>query len=471
MDLNDTIAAIASGRSSSAIALIRVSGKDSLSIGQKLFRSASQKKQELKSAPTQKVFFGEFLEANGNTIDEILVTIFRAPHSYTGENTLEISCHGSPYIQQKILDTLIKNGCRLADPGEFTLRSYLNGKMDLSQAEAVADLIASENEASHKIAMQQMRGGFSEELSTLRQQLIDFTALIELELDFSEEDVAFADRKELSELLKKIQSKLLKLSDSFKYGNAIKEGIPVAILGKPNAGKSSLLNALLKEEKAIVSEIAGTTRDTIEDTLVWEGIKFRFIDTAGLRETDDAIEAIGVERAKATAAKAQVLLFLYTPEDSSVEEVMESIKELYRESLEIILVENKIDLSGGFPRVDFQNRIEKTLVTEGYPFQNIGISVWDERHIDQIKNLLIEFTQNLGNDIETVVSNSRHKRALDLSLESISVVKDGLEKSISGDLLSADLKDTLYHIGSITGEIDVDEDILGSIFSKFCIGK
>ncbi|CAG0904456.1 unnamed protein product [Cyprideis torosa] len=303
MNLSDTITAIATGEGESAIALIRISGPESFAICQHFFKPKHRKAWNLETAERQKLFFGDWQTEN-QSIDEVLLSSFAAPHSYTGQNVVEISCHGSPYIKQEILQSLLKRGCRLAEPGEFTLRAYLNGKMDLSQAEAVADLIASESKAAHQIAMQQMRGGFSDELKTLREKLIDFTALIELELDFSEEDVEFADRSQLQELIEELLKKIRTLADSFSYGQAIKEGVPVAIAGKPNVGKSTLLNALFNEEKAIVSDIAGTTRDSIEDTLVLDGIKFRFIDTAGLRETDDQIEAIGVARAKEKVRQA-----------------------------------------------------------------------------------------------------------------------------------------------------------------------
>ncbi|CAG0900144.1 unnamed protein product [Cyprideis torosa] len=358
----------------------------------------------------------------------------------------------------------------MAEAGEFTLRAYMNGKMDLSQAEAVADLIASEHKAAHDIAMQQMRGGFSDELKALRTQLIDFTALIELELDFSEEDVEFANREQLNELIHNLKRKIQSLADSFSYGQAIKEGVPVAIAGKPNAGKSTLLNALFNEEKAIVSDIAGTTRDAIEDVLTLEGIKFRFIDTAGLRDTTDEIEAIGVARAKEKVQNARILLYLFNREEDTIEEIVAQIKALHHENLTLFLVENKIDRSGGFHASPFINQLQEALFG-AYTQTIIGISSLEKTGLDALKNLLVQEVEAMKLTGTTVVSNSRHKAALDAANNSLIQVAQGLQMNLSGDLLAQDLREALAHIGSITGEIDVDEDILGSIFGKFCIGK
>lgn len=472
MQLEDTIAAPATGDAQGSIGIIRLSGKDCKKIVQNLFKRKKNNVWSIEKAEHKKMYFGDWYNKEGVLLDEVMLCYFNGPFSYTGQNTVEIFCHGSPYIKQTILDSLLANGCRMADPGEFTFRAYMNAKMDLSQAEAVADLISSENKASHQIAMQQLRGGFSQELKKLRSDLIDFTALLELELDFPEEDVEFADRKQLLTLLNNLEKNIKKLSDSFHYGNAIKEGIPVAIVGKPNAGKSSLLNSLVNEEKAIVSNVAGTTRDSIEDILVIDGIKFRFIDTAGLRETQDTIEAMGVSRAKAVMGKAKIIIYLFDRKDNTAAEIVGIIKEIQRPDVEIILTENKIDISKGFIKDDYYNLIKEELLDRKIIHNYIGISSKEAKDIEKLKNTIAHILKNeLSLNADNLVSNSRHKNALDKSLECILILKKGIKNNLSGDLLSSDLRKTLEYIGSITGEIDMDQDILGAIFGKFCIGK
>ena len=409
------------------------------------------------------------LKHNGDALDEVLVSIFKAPHSYTGENIVEISCHGSNYIQEEILRLFISKGAQPAKPGEFTLRAFLNKKMDLSQAEAVADLIVSESKAAHEVAMNQMRGGYTAEIAQLRQKLLDFASLITLELDFAEEDVAFADRTALTELLLAMQSKIKSLLDSFQYGSVIKKGVPVAIVGKPNAGKSSLLNALLNEDRAIVSAIPGTTRDTIEDTLTISGVEFRFIDTAGLRETDDQIEAVGVAKAKEKVNLAKVMIYLFDANDTSLEEINTALNEFKREGLIILLVENKIDLIEEQGKSLLMNALKR----ESDHFPNLAlssISTFDRDTIEQLKKTLYNQIEKIAIQGDIVVSNARHYEALQNALQAILNIKKGLKDELSGDLLSVDINEALNYLGEISGEITNDE-LLGNIFSKFCIGK
>jgi tRNA modification GTPase len=405
----------------------------------------------------------------GKTLDEVLISIFKGPNSYTGENTIEISCHGSTYIQQQIIQLLLRKGCRMADAGEFTLRAFLNGKLDLSQAEAVADLISSDNEASHQIAMQQMRGGFSNEIARLREELLNFASLIELELDFAEEDVEFADRTQFHELLNRIEFVLKRLIDSFAVGNVIKNGIPVAIVGEPNVGKSTLLNALLNEERAIVSDIAGTTRDTIEDELVIGGIGFRFIDTAGIRETKDVVESIGIQKTFEKIEQAQVVLYLFESlkfKVSGSEYITEIEKVKNKYPLKpLVIVINKSDLISS-------EETESLLVQlETLNLKQILISAKQKTGIDELKNTLLSFvnTGALRNN-ETIVTNTRHYDSLLKALDEIQKVKFGLESNLSSDLMALDIKEALYHFGLITGQVTNDE-LLGNIFANFCIGK
>ena len=453
----ETIVALATPNGLGAISVIRISGLNAISITEKLFQPKGNKK--LSNQKSHTVHLGHLIR-NGHELDEVLVTLFKGPHSYTGENTIEISCHGSTYIQQEIIDLFIENGIRVANPGEFTLRAFINGKMDLNQAEAVADLIASENEGSHKLAMEQMKNGFSNDLKKLRSELLHFSSMIELELDFSQEDVEFAERSEFKKLTIKIQSELEKLIDSFKSGNVLKNGISVAIAGKPNAGKSSLLNTLLNEDKAIVSDIPGTTRDSIEDSLVIDGINFRFTDTAGLRETKDVIESKGIEKTKEKINSARILIYLFDSNDTSFKEINSDLKSFKREDLSILLVRNKVDLKN-------TNQI---LINELEKFEIIEISANNGDSVNLLKKRLINEINILNPYTDTVISNSRHYEALMNALKAIEEVNIGLKNDISGDLLSVDIRKSIEHLAEITGEI-TNNDVLGNIFANFCIGK
>ncbi len=467
---NDSIVALATPSGAGAIAIIRISGEEAIAIGNSVFQSIRGK--DLTQQKSHTLHLGHVID-NQKTLDEVLVSIFKGPHSYTGENTVEISCHGSTYIQQQIIQLLLRKGCRMANPGEFTLRAFLNGKLDLSQAEAVADLISSDNEASHQIAMQQMRGGFSNEIAKLREELLNFASLIELELDFTEEDVAFADRAQFHELLNRIEFVLKRLIDSFAVGNVIKNGIPVAIVGEPNVGKSTLLNALLNEERAIVSEIAGTTRDTIEDELVIGGIGFRFIDTAGIRETEDVVESIGIRKTFEKIEQAQVVLYLVDGSRLSVDGKLETLLlEVGKTRNQfpqkpILVIINKKDL------ISPENIliIDKKLTTNNQQLTTIYISAKENIGVDELKNQLLSFvnTGALRNN-ETIVTNTRHYDSLLKALDEIQKVKYGLETNLSSDLMAIDIKEALYHFGLITGQVTNDE-LLGNIFSNFCIGK
>ena len=453
----ETIVALATPNGLGAISVIRISGLNAISITEKLFQPKGNKK--LSNQKSHTVHLGHLIR-NGHELDEVLVTLFKGPHSYTGENTIEISCHGSTYIQQEIIDLFIENGIRVANPGEFTLRAFINGKMDLNQAEAVADLIASENEGSHKLAMEQMKNGFSNDLKKLRAELLHFSSMIELELDFSQEDVEFAERSEFKKLTIKIQSELEKLIDSFKSGNVLKNGISVAIAGKPNAGKSSLLNTLLNEDKAIVSDIPGTTRDSIEDSLVIDGINFRFTDTAGLRETKDVIESKGIKKTKEKINSARILIYLFDSNDTSFKEINSDLKSFKREDLSILLVRNKVDLKN-------TNQI---LINELEKFEIIKISANNADSVNLLKKRLINEINILNPYTDTVISNSRHYEALMNALKAIEEVNIGLKNDISGDLLSVDIRKSIEHLAEITGEI-TNDDVLGNIFANFCIGK
>ncbi|MBC7749275.1 MAG: tRNA uridine-5-carboxymethylaminomethyl(34) synthesis GTPase MnmE [Methylotenera sp.] len=463
---HDSIVALATPSGAGAIAVIRISGQDAITIGNSIFKSIKNK--DLTTQKTHTLHLGHIMDAS-KTLDEVLVSIFKGPNSYTGENTIEISCHGSPYIQQQIIQLLLRKGCRMADPGEFTLRAFLNGKLDLSQAEAVADLISSDNEASHQIAMQQMRGGFSNEIAKLREELLNFASLIELELDFAEEDVEFADRTQFHELLNRIEFVLKRLIDSFAVGNVIKNGIPVAIVGEPNVGKSTLLNALLNEERAIVSEIAGTTRDTIEDELVIGGIGFRFIDTAGIRETEDVVESIGIRKTFEKIEQAQVVLYLF---DSLKFKVQSS-----EYSIEIEKIKNQFPLKPllvVINKLDLLSENEITAIQQELANLNIKLiflSAKQKIGVDELKNQLLSFvnTGALRNN-ETIITNTRHYDSLLKALDEITKVKFGLETNLSSDLMALDIKEVLYQFGTITGQVSNDE-LLGNIFANFCIGK
>ena len=467
---HDSIVALATPSGAGAIAIIRISGQDAITIGNTVFKSIKNK--DLIKQKTHTLHLGHIVDGV-KTLDEVLVSIFKGPNSYTGENTIEISCHGSTYIQQQIIQLLLRKGCRMADPGEFTLRAFLNGKLDLSQAEAVADLISSDNEASHQIAMQQMRGGFSNEIAKLREELLNFASLIELELDFAEEDVAFADRTQFYELLNRIEFVLKRLIDSFAVGNVIKNGIPVAIVGEPNVGKSTLLNALLNEERAIVSEIAGTTRDTIEDELVIGGIGFRFIDTAGIRETQDYVESIGIKKTFEKIEQAQVVLYLVDGSGLSVDGKLESLlieigktKNQFS-SKPILVIINKKDMISA----ENASIINTKLTTNNQQLTTLFISAKNKMGIEELKNQLLSFvnTGALRNN-ETIVTNTRHYDSLLKALDEITKVKYGLETNLSSDLMALDIREALYHFGMITGQVTNDE-LLGNIFANFCIGK
>ena len=462
----ETIVALATPSGAGAIAIIRLSGKDAIKIAAEVFQSVSGK--DITKQKTHTIHLGHIVD-NGKVYDQVLLSIFKGPNSYTGENVIEISCHGSTFIQQQIIQLLLRKGAKMAQAGEFTLRAFLNGKLDLSQAEAVADLIASDNEASHQIAMQQMRGGFSNEIAKLREELLNFASLIELELDFAEEDVEFADRTQFHELLERIEFVLKRLIDSFAVGNVIKNGIPVAIVGEPNVGKSTLLNALLNEERAIVSDIAGTTRDTIEDELVINGIGFRFIDTAGIRETKDVVESIGIQKTFEKIEQAQVVILLLDAKEFQVsgfkfQVEIEKIKNKFPQK-PLIVILNKVDLLSSSE----VETIRQELVTLN--FKLVTISAKQKVGIDELKNTLLSFvnTGALRNN-ETIVTNTRHYDSLLKALEEIQKVKWGLDSGISSDLMAIDIRSALYFFGEITGEVTNDE-LLGNIFANFCIGK
>ena len=462
MHQQDTIIALATPPGAGAIGVLRISGSLAISITESLFKSIHNK--NLTTQPTHSIHLGHIFDGD-SLLDEVLVSLFKNPKSYTGEDVVEISCHGSHYIQTKILQLFIRHGCRTADPGEFTLRAFVNGKMDLSQAEAVADLIASDSAAAHQIAIQQMRGGFSSEIKALRAELLDFASLIELELDFSGEDVAFADQTQFKILLERIVKVLKYLMDSFSTGNAIKNGVPISIVGAPNVGKSTLLNALLNEDKAIVSSIAGTTRDAIEDELIIEGIKFRFIDTAGIRQTDDTVESIGIEKTYTKMAQSQVILHLLdasTLTESSSTAILKAIQvtiEMYPD-IKSMVVLNKMDLVNS---ADVSALLSK--------LKPLELSAKTGAGVETLKSELLGLVQTgkLHNN-DTIITNARHYDALGKALQSIQTVQAGLESNLSGDLLAIDLREALYHFGIITGEITTD-DLLGNIFANFCIGK
>ena len=458
----DTICAIATAQGG-AIGCIRVSGPEAIEITSCIFTPAATNR-ELGDSKPYTLTFGRIYDGS-EVIDEVLVSLFRAPHSYTGENSTEITCHGSAYILQKVLQLLIKNGCRMAAPGEYTQRAFLNGKMDLSQAEAVADLIASSSAATHRLAMSQMRGGFSKELATLRDQLLHFTSLIELELDFSDhEELEFADRSELCQLANNIEKVMARLVNSFNVGNAIKSGVPVAIIGETNAGKSTLLNVLLNEDKAIVSDIHGTTRDIIEDTVNIGGITFRFIDTAGIRETSDTIESLGIERTFQKLDQAEIVLWMIDATNAQAQITQLTGQLLPRcERKQLILVYNKADLVD-----NIQNSIP-----DNFPdnVQSITLSAKKREHIEELQRVLITsahlptITQN-----DVIVTNVRHYEALNNALEAIHRVQEGLTNNISGDFISQDIRECIFHLSDIAGEVTNDM-VLQNIFQHFCIGK
>lgn len=462
MVIGETICALSTPPGMGAIAVIRVSGPEAMPVCDTIFRPA-KKGTRLAAAESHTIHFGT-LHDEGRTLDEVLMSVFKAPNSYTGEDVVEISCHGAVYIQQKVLEVLISKGIRLAKPGEFTLRAFVNHKFDLTQAEAVADLIAAGSEASHDLALAQMRGGFSKKITGLRTKLVEFTALIELELDFSEEQVEFASRQDLNILLEELRQELEMLTNSFSVGNVIKHGIPVAIAGKPNVGKSTLLNALLNEERAIVSEIPGTTRDAIEDTIVIGGYSFRFIDTAGLRETRDAIETMGIGKTWEKMRDAAIILYIFDATTESWQEVADSIGEIEElastTGKKLILVANKTDLLSELPK-GFNDFVAH---------ETLFVSAKRSENIHMIAESLLKTVRDMNITDGTLVSNFRHLEALRSALESVISVNEGMESGISPDLLTTDIRKALHHLGEITGEITTDE-ILGTIFSRFCIGK
>lgn len=453
MQMNDTIVALATAPGVGAIAVIRLSGESCVSVVSELFSGKDLTRQK-----SHTIHFGNLMDGEA-IVDEVLISLFIAPHSFTKENSVEISCHGSSYVVNRIIQLLVRSGVRLAEPGEFTQRAYLNGRFDLAQAEAVADLIASENEAAHATALNQMRGGISNEIKTLREKLVHFASMIELELDFSEEDVEFASRKELKTLIEKIDVVLVQLIDSFQLGNVIKNGVPVVIVGKPNAGKSTLLNALLEEEKAIVSDIAGTTRDIIEDELNINGVKFRFIDTAGLRETKDQIEAIGVERAEQKMQEASLIMYLFDLSTESLEVISDTEQMLVEKNKPYILVGNKLD------------KVEKEEASLSNNEHYVSISAKSKSGVDRLKELIWSKSQmdnfQPGN---VVVTNARHYQSLVNTQNSLHDVLRGIDNQITNDFMAQDIRHALHFLGEITGEITTD-DLLANIFSKFCIGK
>ena len=449
----DTICALSTPHGVSAIALIRLTGKESLATVNRCFT------KDISQAKGYTVHYGSIVE-DKKIIDDVIVTVFKGPHSFTGENTVEIACHGSLFIQQRIIEVLLQNGARLAEAGEFSKRAFFNGKFDLSQTEAIADLIHSQSEAAHQIAIQQMRGGFSNDLKNLRDQLIHFASLVELELDFAEEDVEFADRDELIKLVDTVTSLVTRLALSFKLGNAIKNGVNTAIVGRPNAGKSTLLNTLLNEERAIVSEIAGTTRDTIEETLILEGVEFRFIDTAGLRETTDTIEQIGVTRALAEVQKSAVYIYLFDMDELTVGEVEKDLAELPNEIAHLV-VANKMDLATENQLAAFKNS----------KLNPVFISAKNNNAINELQERLLKTIDisSLSTN-QTIVTNIRHFEALKRAEEDLLKVTEGLQNGLSGDFIAMDIRQALHHLGTITGEVSTD-DLLGNIFANFCIGK
>ena len=455
----DTIVAQATPSGEGAIGVIRLSGPEAIDMANRLFEGKDLSKQD-----SHTLHYGSFKNEEGETLDEVVISLFVKPHSYTKEDVVEISCHGSPFILERVLQALISIGARPADRGEFTLRAFLNGRMDLSQAEAVADLIASEDKAAHRVAMQQMRGGYSQKLKDLREKLMDFASLIELELDFSEEDVEFADEEELTELIEEIREVIQKLVRSFRLGNVLKKGVNTVIAGRPNAGKSTLLNALLSEERAIVSEIAGTTRDTIEEVLNIKGVSFRLIDTAGIRDAQDQIESIGVERTLEKIKQSALLVYLFDPGDMRPEDVQTDIEKIRHDELKMIVVANKIDAHNDITAEEY---LDGTLDSEDF----LTISALEGTQLeDLLERLYDKAVEDSMSDQAVVVSNARHVEALQRADEALEQALNNMQAGVTSDFIAMDIRQATHHLGEITGEITTD-DLLGNIFSNFCIGK
>lgn len=456
---NDTIIALATAQGAGAIAVLRLSGEQAIDLVDSFFKPRS--KSPISAADTHTIHLGDLYEED-TLLDEVLVSVFRAPRSYTGENVVEISCHGSVYIQQLVLNALTNTGrCRVAEPGEFTFRAFMNGKMKLSQAEAVSDLIASESAAEHRIALQHMRGGFAQNLNEIREQLIHFAALIELELDFSGEDVEFADYGALKKLVVELKQTIKSLLDSFALGNVIKQGVPIAIIGAPNAGKSTLLNALLNEERALVSAEAGTTRDTVEDFLTIDGIRFRFIDTAGIRDTSNQVEMMGIARSFERAKEAHLVLYVIdaTTAETPLDDLKSQLTKSGLSEANILIVWNKCDSE------------DDALAFDSDEFESIAISAKKRRNLEDLKARIVSRTlQGAVNEQSGILTNSRHYQLLQAALKELYIVEEELERGSSQDLLAISLKGVIQHLGEITGSV-TNDDILGSIFSSFCIGK
>lgn len=493
VNTQDTIVALATPPGVGAIGVIRVSGLKAIPIVDQVFKG-----KKLIQQPSHTVHFGSIVTPEGQILDEVLATLFIAPRSYTGENTVEISCHGSNFILQSIIQLLIQQGARLAQPGEFTLRAFLNGKIDLSQAEAVADLIASSSAASHQLAIQQMRGGFSHEIQVLRQELIDFASLLELELDFSEEDVEFANRQELENLLTRTQSLIKNLIQSFQLGNVMKTGVQTVIAGRPNAGKSTLLNALLNEERAIVSDIAGTTRDTIEEVLNINGINFRIIDTAGIREAQDQIEAIGVAKTLEKIEQAALLIYVFDVIRTQPQDVRADLQRLLTKNMHVLLVANKMDLNpyttyeDYFPEEEKENERDEAQIPKSTNHTQspkptleiskstnlqisksswVPVSAIHQMNIEYLKEKLFEaVTEEKVVEGSTIVSNARHYEALQRAYDNLDAALNGLTTGVTSDFVAMDIRQALHYLGEITGEVTTD-DLLGNIFGRFCIGK
>lgn len=464
-----TICAVSTAPGVGGIAVIRVSGPEALPVALRLFRCGGET-PVAESVKPRYAYYGEVI-AGDELVDEVVLTYFRAPHSFTGEDTVEISCHGSVYIRRRLLECLVGEGCQMAQPGEFTRRAYLNGRMDLSSAEAVADIIASESKAQHQMAMKQLRGGYSEELNALREELLRLTGLMELELDFPEEDVEFADRTKLLALCDQIELKLKKLIDSYRLGNAVKRGIPVAIVGTTNVGKSTLLNTLLGEERAIVSDIHGTTRDTIEDTMHIGGYLFRFVDTAGLRETDDTIESLGIERSRSKIKEADIILAVVDGTCIGEANQLDYIKSIWdeREERTVILLVNKSESLAEADRIGLSEALQTKLST---PTRPIFISAREGRGIDELKGELTQIMETSGaNEADLIVSNARHHQLLREAFDALRRMRSGFDMGLSTDLLTLDLRHAITSIGEITGREITSDDTLHYIFAHFCIGK